>query len=129
MQKRKLGKGILIAVVLALVLGTGLFSQTKRPAPVLPEIRVESYKIQLTLDPDPHEMKAIAEIRFRAIQPTDTAVFQLSENLSVVKVTDASGGNLDFSPDDPGPATVSVHFPKQLSAEDSATIKMEYNGG
>ncbi len=113
----------------ALCLAAGAYAQARRQAPALPQISVEDYKIQLTLDPDPHELKAAATITFKAVESTDVAVFQLSENLSVMKATDEQGQNLDFTQDDPGPGNIAIRFPKQLTAGERAVIKVEYNGG
>lgn len=114
---------------MALCLAAGVYPQAKRQAPALPQISVEDYNIQLTLDPDPHELKAVAAITLKAAETTDLVVFQLSENLSLTKATDDQGQNLDFTQDDPGPGNVAIHFPKQLAAGERATIKVEYNGG
>lgn len=129
MLTRIVAKCLSAIVVLALISGANLVPQTRRPPSAAPQISVENYDIQLTLDPDPHEMKASAAIRFRAIQSTDLAVFQLSENLSVTKVLDEKGGNLDFTQDDPVPGSTAVHFMTPLAAGQTTTVKFEYSGG
>ncbi len=118
-----------LMIGLTLSLAAGLFAQAKRQASALPKISVENYNIQLTLDPDPHEMKAVATIGFKALESTDVAVFEISENLSVVKVADAQGGNLDFGQDETGPGVLAIHFPRALNAGESTTIKIDYTGG
>lgn len=123
------GKRLLLVSTLVFGLGTGLYPQARRPASAVPQISVGNYTIQLTLDPDPHEMKAVATVKFNVVQSTDVVVFQLSENLSVLKVTDERGGNLDFTQDDPGPGSIAIHFPKALNDGESTVIKLEYNGG
>jgi aminopeptidase N len=114
---------------MALTLAAGLHPQGRRQASALPQINIENYNLQLTLDPDPHELKAVAAVTFRAIESTDVVVFQLSENLSVVKITDLQGANLDFTQDEPGPGNVAIHFRKQIGAGESVTVKVEYDGG
>ncbi len=129
MQIRMIGKRLLVLSGLALSLGTGLFPQARRQASAPPQISVENYNIKLTLDPDPHELKAVAAVKFKVVQTTDVVLFQLSENLSVLKVTDEGGGGLDFNQDEPSPGSLAIHFPKQLNAGESVTVKLEYNGG
>ena len=129
MQMQMRVKRTLLPAILALALATGLYSQSGRRPSVLPQVTVESYDIRLTLDPDPHEFKAVAAIKFKPVETTDVVVFQMNENLSASKVTDERNENLDFSQDDPGPGNVSVRFPKPLNAGNSVTIKMEYTGG
>jgi len=129
MQKRRMAKRLLVIFGLAVTLSTGLYPQTRRQASAPPQISVESYNLQVTLDPDPHEMKVTAAVKFKAVQTTGVVVFQMSENLSVLKVTDEKGGNLDFSQDDPGPGSIAIRFPTQLNAGESVTIKFEYSGG
>jgi aminopeptidase N len=129
MKGRKMASRFLAMIALVSISGASLLSQARKSADTLPQIRVERYDIQLTLDPDPHEIKAVASVRFTAIQSTDLAVFQLSENLSVLKVSDEKGGNLDFTQDDPGPGNVAVHFMTPLQAGTAVTIKFEYSGG
>jgi aminopeptidase N len=128
MQMRMMGKYVLMSL-LSISFVSGLFSQAKRQASALPRISVTNYNLQLTLDPDPHELRAVAAITFRALEKTDVAVFQLSENLTVTKAIDAQGISLDVTQDDPGPGNIAIRFPKQLNEGDSATIKLEYSGG
>jgi tetratricopeptide (TPR) repeat protein len=128
MLMRTIRKRLLLSG-LALTLAASLHPQGRRQASALPQISIENYNLQLTLDPDPHELKAVAAVTFKVIETTDVVVLQLSENLSVVKITDLQGTNLDFTQDDPGPGSVAVHFPRQLNAGESVTIKMEYDGG
>ncbi len=108
----------------------GLCAQTsRRPAPPLPQIDVENYTLQATLTPETHELKAVAGITFKAIEPTDSVVFELSENLSVQKVVDPAGVEIDFGQDETGPGLLSVHFPRRLEQGSTNTIKVEYTGG
>jgi tetratricopeptide (TPR) repeat protein len=122
-------KRLLAISALAVTLSTGLYPQARRPASAPPQISVESYNLQVTLDPDPHEMKAVAAVKFKVVQTTGVVVFQMSENLSVLKATDGNGKDLDFSQDDPGPGSIAIRFPAQLNAGESVTVKIEYNGG
>jgi aminopeptidase N len=109
--------------------GTALLGQNRRAAPPLPQIDVDDYTIQATLMPETHELKAVAGITFKVLQPTDAVVFELSENLSVQKVLDRSGVEIDFGQDETGPGLLTVHFPKRLDQGSTHTIKVEYTGG
>jgi aminopeptidase N len=114
---------------LAISLAAGLYPQTRRQGSASPPFIVENNHIQLTLDPDAHEMKAVASITFKAVENTDVVIFETSENLSVTKISDAQGGNLDFGQDETGPGTLAIHFQKALGSGESTTVKIEYTGG
>ncbi len=110
-------------------LAVSVFPQTRRQSSAPPQISIDTVDIRLTLDPDPHEMKAVAVLGFKVIQNTDVVLFEINENLAVNKVSDAQDGNLDFGQDEIGPGTLSVHFPKLINAGENTTIKIEYTGG
>jgi Peptidase family M1 domain len=119
-------------VLLAVVLGglaPGLYPQAKRAPGKMPQIDVENYAIQASLNPDAHEIKATAAITFKPLENTDLVVFELSENLSIQKVTNEQGVELEFGQDESGPGIVSVRFPQALSSGKAMTIKVEYTGG
>ena len=119
-------------VVLSFVLASlapELFPQARRAAAKMPEIDVENYAIQATLNPDAHEVKATAAITFKPVEGTEIVVFELSENLSIQKITNEAGVELEFSQDESGPGVVSVRFPQALSPGSATTIKVEYSGG
>jgi hypothetical protein len=64
-----------IALVLAIVgFASAGYSQAKRPSSSIPRIEVQNYKIEATLTPDAHELKAAASITFKPLQPTDLVV-------------------------------------------------------
>jgi aminopeptidase N len=121
-----------LGFLLGLVVG-GLFTdvrpQTRRAPSSAPKIDVEYYFIQATLNPDAHEIKAVASITFHVIEDTDLALFDLSENLSVQKILDPQGVEILFGQDEIGPGILSVHFSKPLAAPSRHTIKVEYSGG
>jgi hypothetical protein len=105
------------------------YSQTKRSASSIPGIEILNYKIEASLVPDAHEVKAAATIMFKPVQATDFIAFELSENLSVQKVLNADGVELEFRQDEIGPGYLSVQFRKPLAADANVTIKVEYQGG
>ena len=105
------------------------YSQAKKPSSSTPRIEVQNYKIEANLTPDAHEIKAAATITFKPVQATDFVVFELSENLSVQKVLNSDGVELEFGQDEIGPGYLSVRFSKPLSPGSNVTIRIEYQGG
>jgi tetratricopeptide (TPR) repeat protein len=105
------------------------YSQTKKPSSSVPRIEVQNYKIEASLAPDAHELNATAAITFKPLQATDIIVFELSENLSVRKVLNSEGVELEFRQDEIGPGFLSIRFPKPLSLSASVTIRVECQGG
>jgi aminopeptidase N len=105
------------------------FSQAKKRASSPPRIEVENYQIEATLTPDAHEVKASAAITFKALDTTDFVVFELSDNLSVQKVLNSEGVELEFGQDETGPGLLSVRFVKPLASGSNVTITVEYEGG
>ena len=114
---------------LALSLAVALFPQARRQASSLPRIRIESYNVKLELDPALHEMKVVAGITVQALETTDIIVLEISENLSVNRITDLQGGSIDFGQDETGPGELAIHLSKTLAAGESTTLKAEYSGG
>ncbi len=53
----------------------------------------------------------------------------MSENLSVQKVLNADGVELEFGQDESGPGELAVRFSKPINPQQSVTIKIEYSGG
>ncbi|HYK89142.1 MAG TPA: tetratricopeptide repeat protein [Acidobacteriota bacterium] len=104
-------------------------AQAKRASSSAPQIDVENYSVQATLTPDAHEIKAVATITFRPVEATDVVLFELSENLSVQKVLNAEGIELEFGQDENGPGQLSVRFSKPIEPANNITIKIEYSGG
>jgi hypothetical protein len=104
-----------------------LCSQTRNPS--LPEIRIQHHKIEAILNPDSHELSAADTIDFEVLESTDVVAFELSENLTVEKVLNSEGIELEFSQYEIGPGIVSVRFTDLLDAGSKATITIEYAGG
>ena len=120
--------GLLFLLAIAGV-APALYPQGKKPAPSIPQIDVRDYKIQVSLKSDVHEFKAAAVISFRALEPTSRVVFELSENVSVQRVLDSQGADLEFGQDETESGILTVRFRKPLSPEASQTIRIEYEGG
>jgi tetratricopeptide (TPR) repeat protein len=144
--------GLIVCLAIANIAPTA-FSQAKRPSlrnpnieappdpktgtptirkiemPPIPKIDVQNYKIEVNLTPDLHEVKAAATITFNPLEPANSVVFELSENLSVRKVMNSEGAELDFGQDEIKPGILSVRFTKPLSSGTNETIRIEYEGG
>jgi hypothetical protein len=118
-----------LAVLLALAGIASGYSQTKKSSSSKPRVEVQNYKLEVNLIPDSHELKAAAVISFKPVQATDHIVFELSENLSVQKVLNSEGVELEFGQDEIGPGYLSVRFQKPLAAGANVTIRIEYQGG
>ncbi len=119
---------LLVTSLALAVMSPAVYSKEKQAfAP--PLIDVQSYKISMTLIPDAHELKAAATISFTPLDATDHIVLELSENISVQKVLDSEGGNLDFGQDEAGPGYLTISFGRPLDIINPTTIKIEYHGG
>jgi len=103
--------------------------QAKRTRSSAPKIDVLDTKIEADLTPDAHELNASATVKFKPLETTDFVVFELNENLWVQKVLNEEGIELQFGQDEIGPGYLSVYFSKSLSSMESATIKIEFQGG
>jgi tetratricopeptide (TPR) repeat protein len=120
------GLAILLAVVGASLPG---HSQAKRTTSSVHRIDVQNYKIEATLTPDAHELKTLATITFKPIQATDSVTFELSENLSVQRVLNSDGVELEFGQDEIGPGYLTIRYAKPLAVGSSITVKIECQGG
>ena len=91
-------KTILVSALLMTLAGTapGGYPQAKKRSGSAPRIEVREYRIEAALTPDAHELKAAAVISFRPVDAMDFIVFELSENLSVQKVLNSEGVELEF---------------------------------
>jgi aminopeptidase N len=119
-----------IAASLALVLaGFGAaLPQVRRPS-AAPQVDIENYVVEATLEPEVHEVKGTCAITFRVLEATRVISLELSENLSVQKILDPTGTEVDFGQDETGPGTISVRFAKELPAASTTTVKIEFSGG
>ncbi len=121
-------QGLLICLMLTCV-APGLRAQARRAPSSVPQVDVADCSVQVELTPDSHELKAVATITFRPLEATDVVVFDLSENMSVQKILNAEGVELEFGQDEAGPGQLSVRFSKPLEPGTSQTIKVQYTGG
>lgn len=125
----KAGRSALLLCLLAAGTATVAYSQARRTPSSVPRIDVENYAISVELNPEAHELKAVAAITLTAIETTDVALFQISENLSIQRVLDPAGIEIEFGQDESGPGQLAIHFSRPLAAGARTTIKVEYTGG
>ncbi len=119
-KKRQLA--FLLALLAILPCASPLaIAQVQRPA-----INITAYNIDAELDPDAHTLKATAKVTFTALQPVDTAVFQLHSALKVDKVTDGTGKVL--SGERGTDATIRLTLTTPMSKGQTTTFTFEYGG-
>ncbi len=106
-----------------------VFAQARRAPSAAPRIDVENYATEVTLNPDAHELSAITTVTFKPLEETAVVVFELSENVSVQKILDADGIEVEFGQDEAGPGLLAVRFNKPLEAGKSLMVKVESTGG
>src|SRR6516225_9735341 len=91
-------------------------------------LQVDSYVIQAVVTPQSHQLKAVAQVKFTALEDISVATFQLHNGLRPTRVLDAEGQTLSaerISQD----ASVRVSLPSGLSKGASSTLIFEYEGG
>jgi len=91
------------------------------------KLRVDDYQIDAEITPHTHKIEAKARVKFTALEPINSATFELHNGLRVTKVSDDSGKPVqaeriaqDFS--------VRVELPKPLSKDESTALTFEYDG-
>ncbi len=127
-RKNTLGFWLMTCLAFA-VMSPAIYSSSNQASPSHPRIEILDYKIATTLNPEAHELKSAATISFAPLESTDRIELEISENLSVRKVLNAEGIELEFGQSEIGPGFLSVHFSKHLEAGLSAKITVEYQGG
>jgi aminopeptidase N len=119
---------ILLCLALVSIAPTA-FPQGRKTSSSVPRIDVRNYKLELTLVPDAHELKAAAVLTFKPLDAIDHIILELNENLTVQKVLNPQGIEMEFGQDEAGPGLLSVRFPKSIPAGTDTTIRVEYQGG
>jgi Peptidase family M1 domain len=90
-------------------------------------VQADSYIIQAIVTPETHQLKAVVQVKFTALDDISVASFQLQNGLRPTRVLDADGQTLSaerISQD----ATVRVSLPTGLSKGASSTLIFEYEG-
>jgi aminopeptidase N len=126
---RKVYGGWSVRCLILLSAATLASPQARRPPSSIPKIDVEKYFTQVTLNPEAHELAATVAVSFKPLEETSVVVFEVSENISIQKVVDSGGVELDFGQDEAGPGLLAVRFAKPLQPGKSLTIKVECTGG
>ena len=108
-------------VILLILCSTALFS-IERPA-----LRVDSYIINADLTPQKHHIRAVAELKFTALDDISSAVFDLNNGLRIISVTDTAGHTLPverFSQDN----AVRISLPQTVTKNSSSSLTFSYEG-
>ncbi len=104
-------------------------SQTRKSPASPPGFDILNYDIAAELTPDAHEIKTRSVIRLKPDASTDFVVFELSENISVQRVLNAAGTEIEFGQDEIGPGYLTVRFPKTIDSGEEVTLVIECQGG
>lgn len=108
-------------------LAVGLAFSRSAQAEEKSRIEVNDYRIDATIDPAKHHLRARAQVKFTALEDISIAVFELHNDLRPSKVTDAEGHAMQVervSQD----STVRVPLPNGLQKAQSTTLNFEYEG-
>ncbi len=108
-------------IALLTVLATGAYAVEKQ------RLQVDDYAIQAVVTPQTHQIKAIARVRFTALDDITIAIFTLHNGLKPTRVIDPTGETLSaerVSQD----ATIRISLPGTLSKGSSTTLIFEYEG-
>jgi Peptidase family M1 domain/Tetratricopeptide repeat-like domain len=92
-----------------------------------PRLQVNDYAIQAVVIPQNHQIKAIARVKFTALDDISIAVFTLHNGLKPTRVLGPTGEELTaerVSQD----ATVRISLPGTLSKGSSTSLTFEYEG-
>jgi len=90
-------------------------------------VQVDSYVIQAIVTPQTHQLKAVTQVKFTALDDISIATFQLHNGLRPTRVLDAEGQTLSaerISQD----SSVRVSLPTGLTKGASSTMTFEYEG-
>ena len=116
---RILGRFILISL-LAYLVPASFAAERQR-------IKVDDYAIQAVVTPQNHQIKAVARVKFTALDDITIATFTLHNGLKPTRVLDATGQSLSaerVSQD----STVRVSLPGTLSKGMGSSLTFEYEG-
>ena len=127
-MKTNLPLKLALCLILAVIVPT-VHSQAKKASSSAPRINILSNDITVDLEPDVHEFKATATVAFKVVDPADYAFFEVNENITVQKVTNAEGVEFDFGQGEINAGSLSVRYPKTFPAGTNVTMKFEFQGG
>ncbi len=112
-----------LAVVLILASGLGLWAQDRREA-----LDVEHVVLTAEINPEAQTLSAVAEVRFRTIPDSlSVATFELNNALSVSRVTDAQGQSVPATRLQLD-STVRVNFIEPMPKGAASSLTFTYEG-
>jgi aminopeptidase N len=112
---------VFCSIALVTLLATAAYAAERQ------RLQVDDYAIQAVVTPQSHQLKAIARVRFTALDDITIAVFTLHNGLRPTRVLDPTGATLSaerVSQD----STIRVSLPGTLSKDSSTTLTFEYDG-
>jgi peptidase M1-like protein len=121
MQSAARSLGRVVLILSAVSLATATFAADRQ------RIQVDNYVIQAVVTPQTHQLKAVAQVKFTAMDDISVATFTLHNGLRPTRVLDAEGQVLSaerLSQD----ATVRVALPSGLSKGAASMLTFEYEG-
>jgi aminopeptidase N len=113
----------LIVTLAALLMTAGARAQDRRP-----HLDVESYLVRAEINPRTQSLAATAEVRFVPLDANVTApIFELNNALTVSKVTDGKGRDVQFSRSNQD-FTIRVNLAEPLAKGTPTTLVFTYDG-
>ena len=116
---RALGRVVLV-LSLALLTTASFAADRQR-------IQVDSYIIQAVVTPETHQLKAVAQVKFTAMDDISIATFLLHNGLRPTRVLDSDGQVLSAERISQE-SSVRVSLPSGLTKGSSSTLLFEYEG-
>ncbi len=117
----RFSRRVFCSIAFVILLATATYAAER------PRLHVDDYAIQAVVTPQTHQIKAIARVRFTALDDIAIAIFTLHNGLKPTRVLDPTGETLTaerVSQD----ATVRVSLPGTLSKGSSTSLTFEYEG-
>ncbi|HXG91002.1 MAG TPA: M1 family aminopeptidase [Blastocatellia bacterium] len=125
MAIRTIRRMMLSALLFTLGFGFAAQAQTEQGA----TIDVTRYKITAELLPDSHSIKAQAVVTFKALKPTQSAVFEMNGSLTIASVKAPDGKTaLQFIQDKVNELNVRVNLGQLYNAGSEVTLTFDYSG-
>ena len=112
---------VVLSIALIMLLAAAVFAAEK------PRLQVDDYAIQAVITPQNHQIRAVARVKFTALDDITIAIFTLHNGLKPTRVVSATGETLTaerVSQD----ATIRVSLPGTLSKGNSTSMTFEYEG-
>src|SRR5579864_8485126 len=119
LARRPLGRAF--AAVFVFICASTLFA-IERPA-----LRVDGYIINADITPEKHHIRAMAEVKFTALDDISSVVFDLNNGLRVISVKDPAGDALSverFSQDN----AIRISLPNPIAKNTASSLIFNYEG-